>query len=385
MNKIRFLTAGESHGKGLAVILDGIPAGLSITRTEIDRDLARRQRGFGRGGRMAIEKDRVEILAGVRKGCTLGSPVALLVWNKDWENWKEVMEVEAGGISAPVTLPRPGHADLAGSLKFGFRDIRNVIERASARETASRVAAGAVVRKLLLFFGIKVYSRVVQIGPVIDSAEFLPSKGYPIIENSSLRCLSPRAEAEMTTLINRAKEKGDTLGGIFEVVVTGLPVGLGTYTQWDLRLDGRLAQGLMSIPGIKGVEIGAGFKSSGLPGSRVQDEIFYSSRNGFYRKTNRAGGLEGGITNGENLILRAAMKPISTLGRPLSTVDLATKKPASAHKERSDICAVPAAGIVGEAMAALILADAFLEKFGGDSLEEIKSNIKNDVLCHPER
>lgn len=376
MNRIRFLTAGESHGKGLVVILDGIPAGLPITKAEIDRDLARRQRGFGRGGRMALEKDKVEILAGVRKGYTLGSPIALLVWNKDWENWKEVMAVEGGGINAPVTLPRPGHADLAGSLKFGFKDIRNVIERASARETASRVAAGAVTRKLLLSFGIKVYSRVIQIGPVSDSAGFLPPKGYRVIENSSLRCLSPKAETEMITLINRAKEKGDTLGGIFEVAVTGLPIGLGTYTQWDLRLDGRLSQGLMSIPGIKGVEIGAGFKSSGLSGSYVQDEIFYSNRKGFYRKTNRAGGLEGGITNGETLVLRAAMKPISTLGRPLSTVDLATRKPASAHKERSDICAVPAAGIVGEAMATLILADAFLDKFGGDSLGEIKSNIK---------
>jgi chorismate synthase len=358
------------------VILEGIPAGLPLTKAEIDRDLARRQQGFGRGGRMAIEKDSVEIISGLRRGFTLGTPVGLLVRNRDWENWKEVMASEPGGPEArPVTTPRPGHADLSGALKFGFRDIRNVIERASARETAARVAAAAIVRKLLLTFGINLYSRVVQIGTVCDHIEFHPPEGCEVIENSRLRCLSAAAEAKMVDLINQAKENGDTLGGVFEVKATGLPVGLGTYTQWDIRLDGLLAQALMSIPGVKGVEIGEGFRLASLFGSKAHDEIFYGPEKGFYRKTNRAGGLEAGITNGQPLVIRAAMKPISTLGQPLTTVDIISRKPAAAIKERSDVCAVPAAGIVGEGMAAFALADAFLEKFGGDSIAEIKSRL----------
>ena len=373
MRKIRFLTAGESHGPALMVILEGIPAGLPLTKAEIDRDLVRRQQGFGRGGRMAIEKDEVEILSGLRRGLTLGTPVGLMVRNRDWENWKEVMAAEPGGPEAkPVTTPRPGHADLSGALKFGFQDIRNVIERASARETAARVAAAAVVKKLLLTFGIDVYSRVVQIGKVCDHSEFHPPKGLEVIENSRLRCFSAVAEAKMVDLINQARENGDTLGGVFEVKSTGLPVGLGAYTQWDLRLDGLLAQALMSIPGVKGVEIGEGFRLASLFGSKAHDEIFHGPEKGFYRKTNRAGGLEAGVTNGQPLIVRAAMKPISTLGQPLTTVDIISRKPATAIKERSDVCAVPAAGIVGEAMVAFVLADAFLEKFGGDSIEEIK-------------
>ncbi len=375
MRRIRFLTAGESHGPALLVIIEGLPAGLSVTREEIDADLARRQRGFGRGGRMAIEKDRVEILAGVRKGKTLGSPVALLVRNRDWENWKEVMAVEPGEEGFALTAPRPGHADFAGSIKFGFGDIRNVIERASARETVARVAAGAVVKKMLALFGINLYSRVIQIGSVKDNSAFSPPDGYQTIEESILRCLSPSAEAKMVALIKQAKENGDSLGGIFEVKATGLPVGLGSYTQWDLRLDGLLAQALLSIPGVKGVEIGDAFHSATLFGSQVQDEIFYSSEKGFYRKTNRAGGLEGGVTNGQMLVIRAAMKPISSLSRPLSTVEITTRQPTQAHKERSDICAVPAAAVVGEAVTALVLADAFLEKFGGDSIAEIKSRL----------
>ena len=376
MRKIRFLTAGESHGPALTVILEGIPAGLPLTKAEIDRDLVRRQQGFGRGGRMAIEKDGVEILSGLRNGLTLGTPIGLLVRNRDWENWKEVMAAEPGGPKAePVTAPRPGHADLSGALKFGFQDIRNVIERASARETAARVAAAAVVKKLLFTFGMGIYSRVVQVGMVRDHSEFHPPKDYEVIENSRLRSLSAVAEAKMVELINQARENGDTLGGIFEVKATGLPVGLGTYTQWDLRLDGLLAQALMSIPGVKGVEIGEGFRLAALFGSKAQDEIFDGAEKGFYRKTNRAGGLEAGIANGQSLIIRAAMKPISTLGQPLTTVDIISRKPDTAVKERSDVCAVPAAGIVGEAMVAFVLADAFLEKFGGDSIGEIKSRL----------
>lgn len=376
MRKIRFLTAGESHGPALMVILEGIPAGLPLTKAEIDRDLARRQKGFGRGGRMAIEKDEVRIISGLRKGLTLGTPVGLLIRNRDWENWEELMAAEPGGTkTTPVTTPRPGHADLSGALKFGFQDIRNVIERASARETAARVAASAVVKKLLFTFGINLYSRVLQIGTVYDHSEFHPPEGYEVIENSCLRCLSAAAEAKIIDLIKQAREDGDTLGGIFEVKVTGLPVGLGTYAQWDIRLDGLLAQALMSIPGVKGVEIGEGFRSASLSGSKAHDEIFYSSERSFYRRTNRAGGLEAGMTNGQPLIIRAAMKPISTLGQPLATVDIISRKPAKAVKERSDVCAVPAAGIVGEAMVAFVLADAFLEKFGGDSIKEIKSRL----------
>ena len=375
MGRIRFLTAGESHGPALLVILDGIPAGLPITREEIDRELARRQKGFGRGGRMAIEKDTAEILSGVRKGQTLGSPIALLVRNIDWENWKEVMEIEPGKEAAPVTTPRPGHADFAGSMKFGFLDVRNVIERASARETAARVAGGAVVKKLLSVFGVNIYSRVVQIGSVKDNDEFIPPKDYDVIENSALRCLSSSAESKMKALIGQARENGDSLGGIFELKAIGLPAGLGSYTQWDLRLDGLLAQAALSIPGVKGVEIGDAFRSATLFGSQVQDEIFHSPEKGFYRKTNRAGGLEAGVTNGQPLIVRAAMKPISSLSKPLTTVDLATKEPALALKERSDVCAVPAAAVVGEAVTAFVIADAFLEKFGGDSISEIKSRL----------
>ncbi len=378
MRRIRFLTAGESHGPGLVVILEGIPAGLGINGEEVNRDLARRQVGYGRGARMSLEKDRAEITGGVRHGYTLGSPLALLVRNRDWENWQSAMAIsspKSGDRPARLTTPRPGHADLPGALKFSFPDLRNVIERSSARETAVRVAAGAVARRLLSLFNINIYSRVIQVGPARDRTRFRPPEDYALVEKSPLRCLSRPAEKKMAALIDRAKETGDSLGGVFQVVATGLPVGLGSYTQWDLRLDGRLAQGLMSIPGVKGVEVGAGFKTANRGGSRVHDEIFHIRQKGYYRKTNNAGGLEGGITNGENLLLQAVMKPIPTLARPLRTVDLDTKEPATALKERSDVCAVPAAGIIGEAMAALILADAFLEKTGGDSVSEIKRHL----------
>ncbi|HNQ35575.1 MAG TPA: chorismate synthase, partial [bacterium] len=301
MSRLRFLTAGESHGPALAVIIEGLPAGLDLTGADINRDLARRQIGYGRGGRMAIEQDRAEILSGIRKGLTLGSPIALVIRNRDWENWRENMAAEPGPPAEPVTCPRPGHADLAGLVKYGFSDIRNVLERASARETAARVAAGAAARKLLAALSINIYSRVVRIGSVTDRSRFNPPDDYERIEASRLRCRSVSAENRMAELIDRVKARGESLGGIFEITVTGLPVGLGSYVHWDRRLDGRLAQALASIPAIKGVEIGAGFQAAARSGSRVQDEIFHDPGRGYFRKSNRAGGLEGGLTNGEPL------------------------------------------------------------------------------------
>lgn len=373
LSRIRFLTAGESHGPALAVIVEGLPANMPLTAAEIDRELARRQCGYGRGGRMKIERDRVQIVSGVRLGNTLGGPVAMLIGNRDWENWRAVMQSAPGPAAEPATTPRPGHADLPGALKFGFQDVRNVLERASARETAARTAAGAVARKLLALCGVRIYSRVTGIGPVTDETAFHPPRGRRRIEQSPLRCLDPAAETAMIGQVDRARENGDTLGGVFEVIVSGLPVGLGSCTQWDLRLDGRLAQALMSIQGVKGVAVGAGFAAAVLPGSVVHDEIFHSPGRGFHRRTNRAGGLEGGMTNGELLVLRGAMKPIASLTRPLASADLLTGQPVAALRERSDVCAVPAAGVVGEAMTALVLADALLEKYGGDSLAEIRA------------
>ena len=385
---IRFLTAGESHGKGLLVILEGVPADLSLTEEELNHDLARRQRGYGRGGRMKIENDRVEIISGVRRGKTLGSPVGILIRNRDWENWKELMKVEnnISAISAAQALkvPRPGHADLAGGIKFGHRDLRNVLERASARETAARTAAGAVCRRLLAEFGMVIKSQVLEIGGVkvkVQSSKFKVQSYWEEVEKSELHCGDPGAEKRMKKLIDQAREKGDTVGGVFEIRAWGLPPGLGSYVQWDLRLDGRLARALMSIPAIKGVEIGMGFLAGRKLGSQVQDEIFYKSAAGgqrssvnFHRKTNHAGGLEGGVTNGEELVIRAAMKPISTLLKPKNSVHIETKEAVPATVERSDICAVPAAAVVGEGMTALELARAFLEKFGGDSIREVRRN-----------
>lgn len=377
---LRYLTAGESHGKGLVAILEGIPAGLKLSTNDIDRQLRRRQAGYGRGKRMEIEKDKVEIISGVRLGKTLGSPIALLVKNLDWENWQEIMTAEERKATSqnisPLTHPRPGHADLAGAIKYNFDDLRNVLERASARETAVRVAIGAVCRKFLSEFKILIYSRVIQIGRIKDVSQWPPTEAsYQMIEDSPLRCLNKRAETEMINLIDSAKEKGDTLGGVFEVMILNLPVGLGSYVQWDLKLDARLTYALMSIQAIVGVEIGLGFTAAEKFGSQVQDEIFYEqSEKRFFRPTNNAGGIEGGMSNGEPIILRVAMKPISSLGKPLSSIDIVSKEPVKAIKERADICALPAASVIGEAVAAFEIAKAMRDKFGGDSLAELKRN-----------
>ncbi|MBL7996794.1 chorismate synthase [bacterium] len=378
---MRFLTAGESHGKGLSGVIEGIPAGLELTAEYIDHQLYRRQQGYGRGGRMKIESDRAEIISGVRLGKTIGSPISLLVWNKDWENWKEIMPVEVQKVTnkiKKVTLPRPGHADLAGVLKFGFDDIRPVIERSSARETAMRVALGSVARKLLEEFGITIASHVIQIGKVrIQNSQF-KIQNFSIAEitklsdDSEVRALDSAVTKKMIDEIKSAQKEGNSLGGIFEVIVDGLPEGLGSYTHWDKKLDGILAQYICSIPAIKGVEIGDAFENAGKFGSEVHDEIFFDEKKGYYRKTNRCGGLEGGMTTGDRLIIRGAMKPLPTLARPLMSVDIETKKSASAHKERTDTCSVPAAAVVAEAMTALALINPLLEKFGGDSIEEIK-------------
>lgn len=375
----RFLTAGESHGQALTAVVDGVPAGLALGEADIDTELARRQRGYGRGGRMKIERDRVRIVSGVRWGLTLGSPITLEIANRDWENWKETMSVNPPLAAAPpkeVTRPRPGHADLAGAMKYDHRDIRNVLERSSARETTARVAVGGVAKRLLAEFGITILSHVAEIGGVRVASDLdLPwEEVQRRAEASEVRCADPETEAAMITLIDEARAKGDTVGGIFEVVALGCPVGLGSYVQWDRRLDGRLAQAFCSIQAIKGCEIGLGFETARRPGSAVHDEILFDPAAGFRRSSNNAGGLEGGVSNGQAIVVRAAMKPLSTLRTPLRSVDLATKEPVEAVVERSDVCAVPAAGIVGEAMMAIVLAGAFLEKFGGDGVEEIRRN-----------
>ncbi len=359
---LRFMTAGESHGRGLLVILEGMPAGVPVSEDEINAQLARRQHGYGRGGRMQIEQDRAELYTGVMRGTTIGAPVGLLIGNKDWR--KE---------EPPLTRPRPGHADLTGALKYHFDDVRRVLERSSARETVARVTAGAVCRCLLSQFGIAFASHVVELGGIAatrrpDRPEEIPA----LAERSPLRCVDPDAEARMIAAIDQAKTQGDTLGGVFEVVVTGLPVGLGTYVHWDRRLDGRLAQAMMSINAIKGVEVGQGFQEARLPGSAAHDEIFYDAERGFYRRTNQSGGTEGGMTTGEPLVVRVAMKPLSTLRSPLASVDIVTKERVEAAVVRSDVTAVPAAGVIGEAMAAFVLADAMIEKFGGDSLDQMR-------------
>jgi chorismate synthase len=372
---LRYLTAGESHGPSLVAIVEGLPAGLPLTAAYLDRHLARRQKGYGRGGRMAIERDRVRILAGVRGGKTLGSPVALMIENRDWENWSAVMAAgpEADVAAGVVTRPRPGHADLAGAMKYRHTDLRNVLERASARETAARVAAGTCARRLLEELNVTVAGQVTAIGPVrAAAAEVSPDELRDLVESSPVGCADAAASEDMVAAIDRAAAEGDTLGGVFEVRVWGLPPGLGSYVHWDRRLDGRLAGAVMSIPGIKGVEVGLGFAAGALPGSRVHDEIFYDPGRGFFRATNRAGGLEGGVTNGEPLVVRAAMKPIPTLKRGLRSVDLATLVPTTGASERADVCAVPAACVIAEAVVAWEVARAVVEKFGGDTLAEIR-------------
>lgn len=376
----RFTTAGESHGRALVAIVEGLPAGLPIDINQINHELWRRQQGYGRGGRMKIEKDEVQILSGVRHGLTLGSPLALMIENKDWANWDEVMAVEpqepAPEKSRLVKRPRPGHADLAGGLKYDARDLRNVLERASARETAARVACGAIAKQLLEQFGIEIRSHVIQLGGIPEQPlELTFDQVSSIPDDSPLRCADANAQQRMIQLIDETKAEGDTLGGIFEVIARNAPPGLGSHTAWDLKLDGRLAQAIMSIPAVKAVAIGAGIEASGLPGSRVHDEIGYSEEaKEFVRETNRAGGLEGGVTNGEEIRVRGFLKPISTLRRALRSVDIDTKQEERAAFERSDITVVPAAGVIGEAMVALVLAQATREKFGGDSLGEMKRN-----------
>lgn len=374
---LRYLNGGESHGKYLLAVLEGAPAGLPLTPDMVNGDLARRQKGYGRGGRMRVEQDRVEFACGVRHGKTLGNPIGLLISNKDWENWKEVMAVEPSQAppSKVVTRPRPGHADLVGAIKYGHRDIRNVLEKASARETAIRVAIGGVAKALLGQFGMRVVSYTMEIGGVTANRVDDPLVAYEKAESSDVRCADESAGARMIEQIRAAKHKGDTLGGVFEVVVTNPPIGLGSYAQWDRRLSTRLAMAAMSIQAMKGVEIGMGFEAARRFGSEVHDEIYYEQDGArFYRKTNNAGGLEGGITNGEPIVIRVAMKPISTLYSPKKSVDIETKQPFDATVERSDICTVPAAGVVGEAVIAFEMANAMIEKFGGDSLEEMKRN-----------
>jgi chorismate synthase len=396
MGRLRWLTAGESHGRSLAVTIEGVPAGLPLGADELAVDLARRQRGYGRGARQAIEHDRAEIVSGVRHGLTLGSPILLLVANRDWDNWTDVMQVEgldddrAAGLASaaadgnkratPVTRVRPGHADLAGALKYGFNDVRNVLERASARETAARVAAGGVARAILGALGVDVWSFTAEVGGVaVDPARATRSRAEA--DDSPLRCPDPEAEAAMIARIDEARSNGDTVGGVFEVVGHGLPIGVGSYVHWDRRLDAALAAAVMSINIVKGVEFGLGFEQTKRFGSAVHDVIAGRGEGGrWIHRSNNAGGLTGGITNGEPLVVRGAVKPISTLARPLPSADLVSGEPVDkAHYERSDISVVPAAGVVAEAMVMLTLADAMLDKFGGDTIADTRDALDRYV------
>jgi chorismate synthase len=380
---LRFETAGESHGECLVATLTGLPAGIPISLKAVDHELWRRQQGYGRGGRMKIEEDRAQIVAGVRHSRTIGSPVAILIGNRDWLNWTEALPVEATEGAEdkrkPVTRPRPGHADLAGAIKYDFHDARYVLERASARETAARVAVGALAKALLGAFGIQVLSHVIAVGPVrlerpVAWDEIVALSRQPEV---LLGCVDAETEVRMKAVVDEAYRTGDTVGGVFEVVARGVPVGLGSHVTWDSRLDGRLAQAIVSMQAVKGVEVGFAAEGAASFGSKVQDTIHYDrEERRFTRGANRAGGLEGGITNGQDIVVRGLLKPISTLRRPLESVDLATRQPALAAYERSDVSVVPAAGVIGEAMVALVLAQAFLEKFGGDSLVETRRNFE---------
>ena len=372
---LRFVTAGESHGPGLTAIVEGLPAGLELRPEDIDRDLARRQLGHGRGGRMKIEKDRAEVVAGVRHGRTLGSPVALRIENRDYRNWEERMN--PWPVDAPVDevhLPRPGHADLAGVMKYGHSDVRNVLERASARETAARVAAGALAKTYLRDLGVVIRSHVTRIGTVAAPERDDPGpEEFEGVDESPVRCLDAAASDAMVAEIDTARKANESLGGVFEVRAFGVVPGIGSYASWEERLDGRLAAAIMSIQAIKGVGIGDGFDLAGRVGSRAHDEIFFSEQRGYFRDTNRAGGLEGGMTTGDPLVVRAAMKPLPTLTKPLRSVDIETKEPAQALRERTDSCTVPAAAVVGEAMVALVLAAAYGEKLGGDHVDDVRA------------
>ncbi len=386
---IRYLTAGESHGPGLTLILEGCPAGLAIDFDQINYELSRRQKGYGRGGRMKIERDKVSPQSGIRHGQTLGSPISFLINNRDWENWQEIMHSvnpmpetltgQKAKLAYDNTRPRPGHADLSGAIKFHHTDLRNVLERASARETAAKVALGAIAKQFLAQFGIEFGSHVVRIGSVeLSSCDLSLEEIRVRSEESEVRCVDPATEEKMIAAIREAIVKKDSLGGVYEVLVDGLPVGLGGYSQSDVRLDGKLAAAVMSIPSVKGVEIGMGFETAQRHGSEVHDQIYYDKdsdkkKGRFFRKTNNAGGLEGGMTNGERLVIRAANKPISTLYQPLDTVDILTKKPAEAIVERTDNCVTPAHCVVAEAVIALTLFDVFLDKFGHDNMDDIKA------------
>ena len=376
---LRFVTAGESHGPGLTCIVEGLPAGLELDREAIDRDMARRQLGHGRGGRMKIERDRAEVTAGVRHGRTLGSPVALQVTNRDFANWEERMNPWPVEADVPeVHLPRPGHADLVGLWKYGHDDVRNVLERASARETAARVAGGALARAYLRALGVEIRSHVVQIGDVhvAERDTQLAVADFDGVDDDPVRCLDAEASRAMVAHINVQRKANESIGGVFEVVAFGLVPGLGSHISWEERLDGRLTGALCSIQAVKGVEIGDGFTVAGLPGSHAHDEIFFTEERGWYRETNRSGGLEGGMTTGDPLVARAAMKPLPTLTKPLRSVDIATRRPAEALRERTDSCTVPAAGVVGEAMVAFVLAGAYRAKFGGDHIDDTRAAVE---------
>ncbi|MEO8577735.1 MAG: chorismate synthase [Gemmatimonadales bacterium] len=388
---LRFTTAGESHGPALVSILEGAPAGIPLLAADVNAELARRQQGYGRGRRMQIEQDAAELLSGVRAGYTIGSPIAMLIHNRDWKNWSEIMDPartaddDAGARKRSVTRPRPGHADLPGMLKYDREDARDILERASARETTARVAAGAICRKLLSEIGITIGSHIVELGGIAAKIpDELPENLNDAADQSPLRTLDSEAEQEMIARIDAAKKEGDTLGGVCEVVCRGVPIGMGSHISWDRKLDGRIGAAMMSIPAVKGVEIGAGFTAARQRGSEVHDEIHAARdhrRGGdVARRTNRAGGLEGGMTNGEPLIVRVAMKPISTLMRPLATVEMKTGEPAQAVAERSDVTAVPAMGVIAEAMLAFVVAQAAIEKFGGDSLGELKRNLEGYLV-----
>jgi chorismate synthase len=376
---LRLITAGESHGPGLTCLVEGLPAGLQLDEATMNRDMARRQLGHGRGGRMKIERDRAEVTAGVRHGVTLGSPIALQIANRDYANWEERMNPWPVEAQIPeVHLPRPGHADLVGTQKYNLSDVRNVLERASARETAARVAGGALARTFLSALGVEVRSHVVQIGSVQ-----VPPREAPLtvadfegVDDDPVRCLDPESSRAMVAHINVQRKANESLGGVFEVVAFGLVPGLGSHVSWEERLDGRLAGALSSIQAIKGVGLGDGFDLAGVPGSAAHDELFYEEQRGYYRETNHAGGLEGGMTNGEPLVARAAMKPLPTLTKPLRSVDIATKEPAQALRERTDSCTVPAAGVVGESMVAFVLADAYRTKFGGDHMDDVLAAVQ---------
>ena len=378
---LRFFTAGESHGQALVSWISGFPAGVPVDLAFVDRELHRRQLGFGRGARQRIEKDHADVLAGVRHGRTIGAPIAIRIENRDWPNWEKALPIEdvegAEDARKTLTAPRPGHADLAGALKFNFHDARYVLERASARETAARVAAGALAKLLLREFGVRVLSHTIGVGKVKLERRASWEEIETVCENleSPLRCVDDETESKMKAEVDHALRAGDSVGGVFEVVVRGVPPGLGSHAQWDEKLDGRLAQAVMSIQAVKGVEVGEGVAAASSPGSEVQDEIAYdAAKKRFHRHANRAGGLEGGITNGEDVVVRGYLKPISTLRRPLLSADLVTKEPVKAAYERSDVCVVPAGGVAGEAMVAFVIAAAFLEKFGGDSIEETRRN-----------